>query len=64
MAARANLKTVQLMLGHASAAMMLDVYADLFADDLDAVAEWLDEALMRRDADSMRTTGRGGAILP
>ena len=26
------------MLGHASAAMTLDVYADLFEDDLDAVA--------------------------
>lgn len=25
------------MLGHASAAMTLDVYADLFDDDLDAV---------------------------
>ena len=27
------------MLGHASAAMTLDTYADLFPDDLDAVAE-------------------------
>jgi hypothetical protein len=27
------------MLGHASAAMTLDVYADLFKSDLDAVAE-------------------------
>jgi integrase len=26
------------MLGHASAAMTLDVYADLFDDDLDSVA--------------------------
>jgi hypothetical protein len=30
------------MLGHASAAVTLDVYADLFDDDLDAVAERLD----------------------
>lgn len=30
------------MLGHASAAMTLDVYAGLFADDLDSVAERLD----------------------
>lgn len=29
------------MLGHASAAMTLDRYADLFDDDLDAVAERL-----------------------
>ncbi|EPD85150.1 hypothetical protein HMPREF1529_01765 [Microbacterium sp. oral taxon 186 str. F0373] len=34
----ANLKAVQRMLGHASAAMTLDTYADLFDDDLDAVA--------------------------
>ena len=27
------------MLGHASAAMTLDVYADLFESDVDAVAE-------------------------
>ncbi len=32
------MKSVQRMLGHASAAMTLDVYADLFDDDLDAVA--------------------------
>jgi integrase len=35
--AGANVKAVQKMLGHASAAMTLDVYADLFDDDLDAV---------------------------
>jgi hypothetical protein len=29
------------MLGHASAAMTLDVYADLFDDDLDAVGDAL-----------------------
>jgi integrase len=34
----ANVKVVQRMLGHASAAMMLDSYADLFESDLDAVA--------------------------
>jgi integrase len=32
------------MLGHASAAMTLDVYAGLFTDDLDSVAERLDAA--------------------
>ena len=32
------------MLGHASAAMTLDIYADLFDDDLEAVAEALDKA--------------------
>jgi integrase len=42
--AGANVKAVQRMLGHASAAMTLDVYADLFNDDLDDVAHRLDEA--------------------
>ncbi len=36
--AGANPKVVQRMLGHASAAMTLDVYADLFESDLDQVA--------------------------
>jgi integrase len=40
----ANVKVVQRMLGHASAAMTLDVYADLF-DDLTAVADKLDESV-------------------
>ncbi len=42
--AGANVKAVQRMLGHASAAMTLDVYADLFDDDLEAVATALDQA--------------------
>lgn len=42
--AGAHVKAVQRMLGHASAAMTLDVYADLFDDDLDAVANALDQA--------------------
>jgi len=37
--AGANVKVLQRMLGHTSAAMTLDVYADLFESDLDAVAE-------------------------
>jgi hypothetical protein len=40
----ANPKVVQQMLGHASAAMTLDVYAGLFSPDLDDVAERIDEA--------------------
>ena len=43
--AGANVKAVQKMLGHASAAMTLDVYADLFDDDLDAVGAALDHAV-------------------
>jgi len=37
-----QVKAVQRMLGHASAAMRLDIYADLFDSDLDAVADRLD----------------------
>ena len=44
-ASGANVKAVQRMLGHASAAMTLDVYAGLFGDDLDAVAEALDSLM-------------------
>jgi integrase len=40
--AEANVKAVQRMLGHASAALTLDRYADLFDDDLDVVADRLD----------------------
>ena len=62
-AAGANVKAVQRMLGHASAAMTLDVYAGLFGDDLDAVADRLDEAAARARADSLRTPGLGGEVL-
>lgn len=41
--AGANVKAVQHMLGHASATMTLDTYADLFPDDLDQVAGRLDD---------------------
>jgi integrase len=44
----ANVKVVQQMLGHASAAMTLDVYAGLFEDDLDSVAERLDSLTPQR----------------
>jgi integrase len=40
--AGANVEAVQRMLGHAFAAMTLDVYAGLFGDDLDEVADRLD----------------------
>jgi integrase len=56
--AGANVKAVQAMLGHASAAMTLDTYADLFDDDLDAVADRLDavvRAARELPADSART---------
>jgi len=40
-------KAVQRMLGHASASMTLDVYSDLFDDDLGAVAGRLDDGLAK-----------------
>ncbi|MHA7987626.1 tyrosine-type recombinase/integrase [Rathayibacter sp. CAU 1779] len=42
--AGASVLAVQRMLGHASAAMTLDTYSDLFEGDLDKVAEQLDLA--------------------
>ena len=54
--AGANVKAVQRMLGHASAAMTLDVYADLFDDDLDNVAARLDEGLTRSNVAQLWTT--------
>lgn len=42
-----NVKAVQRMLGHSSTAMTLDVYAELFDDDLDAVAIALDAAVSK-----------------
>lgn len=38
------MKVVQRQLGHASAAMTLDTYADLFDGDLDAVADAMEVA--------------------
>jgi site-specific recombinase XerD len=40
-------KAVQRMLGHASAAVTLDVYSDLFDNDLDAVSAALDNEIAR-----------------
>ena len=55
--AGANVKTVQRLLGHASAAMTLDVYADLFEDDLDIVAGRLDDGLAQTVAGTMWAEG-------
>ena len=55
--AGANVKALQKMLGHASAAMTLDVYADLFDDDLDAVAIALDHARTSRSVSKVCPRG-------
>lgn len=51
--AGAHVKSLQRMLGHASAAMTLDVYADLFDDDLDAVAEALNDRALSSSVGKM-----------
>jgi integrase len=57
----ANVKAVQRMLGHASASMTLDVYSDLFDDDLDAVAGRLDEGLAKTIVGKMWANKSSGA---
>jgi integrase len=59
-ASGANVKAVQTMLGHAQASMTLDVYADLFPDDLDRVSEALDEARAKSLAGISRASGQSG----
>lgn len=59
------------MLGHTSAAMTLDVYAGLFGDDLDAVADRLDATGRAAAAGQVRTNdpeeddddGSAGALV-
>lgn len=62
--AGANVKAVQRMLGHASAAMTLDVYSDLFDDDLNAVSDRLDEAYERSVVGKMWAIGELDAEKP
>ncbi len=54
-AAGANVKVVQTMLGHKSATMTLDLYGHLFENQLDEVADAMDAA--RAAADFLRTNG-------
>ncbi|WP_084039278.1 site-specific integrase [Demequina sp. NBRC 110053] len=51
----ANVLALQRMLGHEKASTTLDVYSDLFDEDLDAVAGALDSARERARADYLRT---------
>lgn len=57
--AGANVKAVQRMLGHAKASMTLDVYADLFDEDLDGVADRLDAAIRSTTAGGLRAIPSG-----
>jgi hypothetical protein len=57
----ANVELVQRMLGHASAAMTLDVYADLFDSDHGDLADQLDAAVrLRAPAEMARLAGLAG----
>ena len=60
--ANANVKAVQKMLGHASAAMTLDVYSGLFDDDLDGVAERLNQVPPAEWYPSGTREGRGEVV--
>lgn len=53
--AGAHVKSVQRVLGYASAAMTLDTYADLFDDDLDNVAWALNEIALKSDVRLLMT---------
>lgn len=53
--AGANVLALQRMLGHEKPSTTLDVYSDLFDEDLDAVADALTSARARALADSVRT---------
>jgi hypothetical protein len=61
----ASVKSVQRMLGHASATLTLDRYGHLFADELDDVAARLDDAMRENDvvpgrSDPLRRRRPGG----
>lgn len=55
--AGANVKAVQRQLGHKSAAMTLDIYADLFDDDLDSLGCEMDAMLAREKCGQNVGTG-------
>ena len=54
---------MQRILGHASAAATLEVYADLFDDDLNAVAVVLDQVMKNSVVAEMLRIGDSEAIL-
>jgi hypothetical protein len=62
--AGANVKAIQRMLGHASAAMTLDIYADLFDDDLDDVSARLDDAAAKSVVGFLWGMGKSGHKKP
>ncbi|MGD7707745.1 tyrosine-type recombinase/integrase [Microlunatus sp. Y2014] len=60
--AGANVLAVQRMLGHDKPSTTLDVYSDLFDEDLDSLADRLDGMRSANLADFLRTTGEVVAL--
>ncbi len=60
----ANIKAVQRQLGHASAAMTLDLYGHLYEDDLDALSEALDRRFVAATAPLQTRPERGSSDSP
>ena len=61
MSAGVNVLALQRMLGHASAKVTMDTYADLFDGDLDAVAATLHARYSHESALKMRSRGASQA---
>jgi integrase len=60
----ANIKVVQRQLGHASAAMTLDLYGHLYEDDLDALSEALDRRFAAATSPSTERSQRASGVSP
>jgi integrase len=61
-AAGADVKVVQQMLGHATAAMTLELYGHLLHDRLDDVSDRMDAELLRARTDQGRTTAQEAVV--
>jgi integrase len=60
----ASVKAVQSMLAHSTATLTLDLYGHLFPDELDTVADSLDDERARLLADPLRTADSGERVSP
>ena len=60
--AGANVKAVQRMLGHSSASLTLDRYSHLFTEDLEALADRLDEVFSQQNASYTRPLASEGVV--
>ncbi len=62
--AGATVKAVQRQLGHRSAMVILDRYAHLWPDELDALGEGLERLRASAPADSLRTLEAEASVIP